>query len=455
MVAPDPLSRRLFSDPVRPPVIGGAFFVFLLVWPVVWSNAKIADVGDPGRWLSIPTQVRFVEPIVLISVLALAYLFGRPPQDRFLVSILRWLALFFVAGIVGSALAFPGVLTAAYGTYDVTVAFLLLVAVVALRYDRIELITLTRYLVLLCLLNWIVGVVQAVVLGVEADHIHGLYNDANTMSTVFYVVSGYCLYRYALSRSLPYLAYGLFLIPIAYLGFNEKLNLIFLGLMLPLVLLRLRRSPLRAALAGIAGLLLIGATMSLATSSGMMGRTNDLSDLVTERGGLLTLGVVRSWPMAWDEIKNQPATFLFGTGASNFGGAVAAGRFNNGTATQVTNEIFKFQTSSEYLGAFDSPTNYFSNALAEFGLVGLVAVVALLGRIVWTLHRVGRCHTDPDLVAWAWASKWGWIIVAMQAVFVPFGAFGNLAVMAPIALATAAVVVESSRLGGVVPAKVE
>src|SRR5437667_417343 len=79
-----------------------------------------------------------------------------------------------VAGIVGSMLAPPGVLNMLYGIYDVMVAFVLLVAALVVGFDRTELMKLTRYLVLLCLLNWIVGVVQAVVLGVEADLIHGL-----------------------------------------------------------------------------------------------------------------------------------------------------------------------------------------------------------------------------------------------------------------------------------------
>ena len=442
------------ARPHRPPLVSGGFFVFLLVWPILWCNAKIVDASDPGRWVSLPTTVRFVEPAVILGVIALAYLFGRPSRDHFTTSILRWLGILGVAGIVGSILAPPGLLNMLYGIYDVMVAFVLLVAALVVGFDRTELMKLTRYLVLLCLLNWIVGVVQAVVLGVEADLIHGLFNDANTMSTVFYVLSGYCLYRYALSRSLPHLFYGLFLLPIAYLGFNEKLNLFFLGCMMPLVFLRLRKRLLPVILAGVTGVLLIVATVDFAASRGLSGRTSQVSDLTAQRGGLVALGVIRSWPLAWEQIKDQPLELLFGSGASNYGGPVAAGRFNNGTATTITNEIFEFQTGREYLGAFDSPTNYFSNVLAEFGLVGFLAALALLGRIVWTLHRLGAWHSDPDLVAWAWAAKWGWIVVAMQAVFVPFGAFGNLAVMTPIVLATAVVVSEGSRRPHMLPAPV-
>ncbi|OLC43996.1 MAG: hypothetical protein AUI89_05455 [Gemmatimonadetes bacterium 13_1_40CM_3_65_8] len=315
-----------------------------------------------------------------------------------------------------------------------------------LDYNRQELAIVSAYFFLLCFVNWFVGVDQAVVMGVQADRIHGLYDDANTMSTIFYVVSGYCLYRYAIARTVPHLLYGLFLIPMAYLGFNEKLNLFFLGLMLPLILFRLTRNPMHMLFAAIVGIALLSLTLGFAERSGLTGRTSTVSDLVRGRGGFGALGVIRSWPLAWEQISDHPATLLFGSGASNFGGAVAANRFNNGTATSITNEVFQFQTSAEYLGAFDSPTNYFTNVLAEFGLVGFLAIVGLLGFILRRLHTLGKKHRNPDLVAAAWAAKWGWVIVGMQALFVPFGAFGNLAVMVPIALATAVVVVEGRHL---------
>ncbi len=330
--------------------------------------------------------------------------------------------------------------------YDVIVAFLLLIPLLLLNYNRTEFSIVSVYFFVLCLVNWFVGLDQGIVMGVQADRIHGMYDDANTMSTVFYLASGYCLYRYAVGRTVRHLLYGLFLIPMAYLGFNEKLNLFFLGVILPLVFLRLTKNPLHMLFASLAGIILIAATLGLAERSGLTGRTSTLSDLIRGRGGITALGVIRSWPMAWGQISDNPRSLLFGSGASNFGGSVAANRFNSGTATAITNEVFQFQTGAEYLGAFDSPTNYFTNVLAEFGVVGFVAIVILLVFVVRTLHILARKHTDPDLVAGAWAAKWGWVIVAMQAFFVPFGAFGNLAVMVPIALATAVVVVEARRL---------
>src|SRR5205814_524436 len=119
------------ARPHRPPLVSGGFFVFLLVWPILWSNAKIVDASDPGRWVSLPTTVRFVEPAVILGVIALAYIFGRPSRDRFTTSILRWLGILGVAGFVGSMLAPPGVLNMLYGIYDVMVAFVLLVAALA------------------------------------------------------------------------------------------------------------------------------------------------------------------------------------------------------------------------------------------------------------------------------------------------------------------------------------
>jgi hypothetical protein len=412
---------------------------------VLWSNAKIADASDPGRYITLPAAVRFIEPIVLGLVLAFALLFGDQRREPVSSNLLRWLAVLFMAGVVGSLLFSPGLLNALYGIYDVAVGFLLLLTLSVLRVNRDELRTLTAYLYVLCFLNLLIGIRQALVLGIQADRIHGLYDDANTMSTVLYVFSAYCLYRYVASRSIIHLLYALALISIAYLGFNEKLNLFFLAVMLPLLGLRLRKSPLLIASAGIAVVLLVGVTVTLASRSGMLGRTTAVSDIIRLRGGWAALGFVRSWPIAWQQISHQPTTVLFGIGPSNFGGAVAASRFNNGTAASITNELFQFQTSNEYLGAFDSPTNYFSNMLAEFGVIGLLAVLALLITVVRALHVAGKRLSNPELVAWAWAAKWGWVVVSMQAFFVPFGVFGNLAVMTPITIASAVVVGEWCR----------
>ncbi len=426
----------------RAPAIGGLFFLFLLTWPVLASNALIRIPGDPGHWITMPAAARFVEPVVLLGALFGSYLFGRPLRYRFLISLVRCTAAIVVAGLVGSLLAFPGLFNMLYGVYEVIVCLLALVAVLACGFDRKELRKLMGYLAILGAVNCVVGVAQIAVLGVAADNVHGLYNDANTMSTVLYIVSGFCLYYYTLTRSLRHLAYGLGLIPIAYLAFNEKLNLFFLVLMAPLVLLRMRKQVFSIGLAAVAGVVLVVSTARYAERSGVAGRTAVVSDLIAERGGPLTLGVFRSWPTAWEQINDGPASLLFGSGASNFGGPVAAGRFNRGTATLITTELFAVQTSAAYLGAFDSPTNYFSNVLGEFGVVGLIATLVWLARVVFTLHVIGLRHPEPDIIAWAWAAKWGWLMVAMQALFVPFGVFENLAVIAPLALITGIVVVE-------------
>src|SRR2546430_1869644 len=221
----------------RPPLVGRGLLVFLLVWPVLWSNGKIADVSGPGRFVTLPTQLRFIEPVVLAAVIAFAVLFGRPQVDRFLRATIVALAVVCVAGVVGSSLAFPGVVNALYGTYDVTVAFVLVIAVLVLDYNRQELAIVSAYFFLLCFVNWFVGIA------------------------------------------------------------------------------------------------LLSLTLGFAERSGLTGRTSTVSDLVRGRGGFGALGVIRIWPLAWEQISDHPATLLFGSGASNFGGAVAANRFNNGTAT--------------------------------------------------------------------------------------------------------------------------
>ena len=420
-----------------------AYFLFLLIWPVFWSAASIV-IGDPFHF-DVPRSLRFVEPLVIGAMFLLGVL-GVTSRHlswfEFLVfSLLILLTVIGLAGALLSEFVFPGLLNFMYGLYVMLVPWVVVWTVMRLQYRLNYLHAVETFLFALCSINWIVGLGQVIVFGIKnADYVHGFFQDANVLATVFYFLISYYWFYYALSNKRSFLLRGLILFPIAYFAFNEKLNLFFLAVIIPLILWQMRARLKRFI--WVAPVLLSGLflTVLYAEQQGLSGRVGDIWAVAESRGGLFELGFFQSYRTAWSVVAENPVQFLVGLGPSNYGGAVASSRDIAGTATPITDMLFRqldtIAKPETGTGSYDSPVNYFANVLGEFGVIGLLAILTLLYFVLLSLWRICKTSRDQFVVAWAFATFWGWVGIAYQSTFTPFGVFENPMSMIPIALVT-------------------
>ena len=420
------------------------YFLFLLLWPIFWSAASIVT-SDPFHF-DIPRMLRFVEPLVIGAVFLLGLLGVKSRYlSRFELQtllLLLFLTLIGLAGALLSEFAFPGWLNLMYGLYVMVMPWMVVWTVIRLRY-RLDYLHATETLLFaLCSINWVVGLGQVIVFGIKnADYVHGFFQDANVLATVFYFLISYYLFYYTLSNNRSFLLRGLFLFPIAYFAFNEKLNLFFLAVIIPLILWQMRARLKRFIWLVPVLLLGLGLTVIYAEKQGLHNRIDNVLAVAESRGSLFELGFFQSYRTAWNTVTENPVRFLIGLGPSNYGGSVASSRDAAGTATPISDMLFRqldiVNSGPETgTGGYDSPINYFANALGEFGVFGLVVFLTLLYLVLRSLWNIFRVSRDRFVVAWAFAAFWGWVGIAYQATFMPFGVFENPMNVIPIALVT-------------------
>ena len=420
------------------------YFLFLLLWPVFWSAASIAT--DSPFHFVVPRTLRFVEPLVIGAVFLFGILgvtFRHLSWFEFIVlSLLVFLTLIGLAGALLSEFVFPGWLNFMYGLYVMLVPWIVVWTVMRFRYHLDYLHTMETFLFALCSINWIVGLGQVIVFGIKnADYVHGLFQDANILATVFYFLISYYWLYYALSNKRSFLLKGLILFPIAYFAFNEKLNLFFLAVIIPLILWQMRARLKRFIWVAPVLLLWLGLTFLYAEQQGLGNRVNNVWAVAESRGSLFDLGFFQSYRTAWNTVAENSVQFLVGLGPSNYGGSVASSRDAAGIATPITDMLFRqldvINSGPETgTGSYDSPVNYFANVLGEFGVFGLLITLTLLYFVLLFLWKIFKTSRDQFVVAWAFAAFWGWVGIAYQATFMPFGVFENPMSMIPIALVT-------------------
>jgi hypothetical protein len=427
------------------------YFLFLLLWAIFWSAASIVT-GDPLHF-DVPRTLRLTEPLMLGAVFLLALLAVKSRYlSRFELLTLLLLVFLTLIGLVGAMLsefAFPGWLNWIYGLYVMLMPWIVLLTVIRLRYPLAYLHAVGTFLFALCSINWVIGLGQVIVFGIKnADYVHGFFQDANILATVFYFLISYYLFYYTLSNKRSFLFRGLFLFPIAYFAFNEKLNLFFLAVIVPLILWQIRTRLKRFI--WLVPVLLIGLSLTViyAEKQGLRSRVDNVLTIAESRGSLFELGYFQSYRTAWNTVTQNPVRFLIGLGPSNYGGSVASSRYAAGTATPISDRLFRqldiVNSGPETgTGSYDSPINYFANALGEFGLFGLVVLLTMLYLVLYSLWKVFRSSRDRFVVAWAFAAFWGWVGIAYQATFMPFGVFENPMIVIPIALVTGILLVES------------
>ena len=443
--SPSPFSLTVpvkASHPTR--WIRQRYFLFLLLWPIFWSAASIVT-GDSFHF-DVPRTLRFIEPLVIGAVFLLALLALKSRHlSRFellTLLLLVFLTLIGLAGVMLSEFAFPGWLNLMYGLYVMLMPWIVVLTVLRLRYPLDYLHATGTFLFALCSINWVIGLGQMIVFGIKnADYVHGFFQDANILATVFYFLISFYLFYYTLSNNRSFLLRGLFLFPIAYFAFNEKLNLFFLAVIVPLILWQIRARLKRLVWAALVLLLGFGLVITFADKQGLQSRVGNVLAVAESRGSLFELGFFQSYRTAWNTVTENPVRFLIGLGPSNYGGSVASSRVATGTATPISDMLFGqlaiVNSGPETgTGSYDSPINYFANSLGEFGVFGLVVILTLLYLILHSLWKIFRTSRDRFVVAWAFAAFWGWVGIAYQATFMPFGVFENTMSMIPIALVT-------------------
>jgi len=391
-------------------------------------------------------MLRFIEPLVIVTVFLLAFL---AVKSRYLsrlelqtLLLLVTLTLIGFAGAMLSEFAFPGWLNLMYGLYVMLMPWTIVLTVIRLRYPLDYLHAMGTFLFALCSINWVIGLGQVIVFGIKnADYVHGFFQDANILATVFYFLISYYLFHYTLSNKRSFLLRGLFLFPIAYFAFNEKLNLFFLAVIVPLILWQIRARLKRFIWLAPVLLLGLGLTVMYAEKQGLHSRVDNVLAVAESRGSLFELGFFQSYRTAWNTVTENPARFLIGLGPSNYGGSVASSRVVARTATPISDVLFGQYDiinsgPATGTGNYDSPINYFANTLGEFGVFGLVVILTLLYLVLRFLWKIFRTSRDQFVVAWAFAAFWGWVGIAYQAAFMPFGVFENPMGVIPIALVT-------------------
>lgn len=424
-------------------ILKNSFFLFLMIWPVFWSFANIIPT-DP-LYVNIPDAVRFLEPIsvgfFLLVTLVLSLSYMSVMTMKIGVGTLLITVVGLISGLI-SPLSMPSPIDLVYGIYTVILTFVVLFSVIVLRYSNVDLQIYRRYLLALCVVNWLMGVYQTLKFGIHnADFVHGFFEDANVLAEVFYFLITYYLFHYISTRKRASLRWALFLFPIAYFGFNERLNLFFLCFIVPALLFTIRKQITRFMVLIPFVVLVIGSVIMVANSQGLSSRVGNVIAVIEDRGGIFELGFFKSYVTAWQTISDSPATIIFGVGPSNFAGSVASSRYRRGTATPVSNKIFDYwlnvvNNRKMGTGAYDSPANFYSNMLGEFGLVGFFALLGILYTILRQLWRIGKNCATPAIGAWAWASFWTWLGLIFQALFVPYGVFGNLMAVTPVVFVT-------------------
>jgi len=427
------------------------YFLFLLLWPIFWSAASIVT-GDPFHF-GVPRTLRFVEPLVIGAVFLLGLLGVKVRRQSWFELLILCLVVFLtltgLAGALLSGFAFPGWLNLMYGLYVTFMPWMVVWTVIRLRYRLNYLHAMGTFLFALCSINWAVGLGQVIVFGIKnADYVHGFFQDANILATVFYFLISYYWFYYALSNKRSFLLKGLFLFPIAYFAFNEKLNLFFLVVIIPLIFWQMRTRLKRFIWVVPVLLLGLGLTFMYAEKQGLHSRVDNVLAVAESRGSLFELGFFQSYRTAWNTVTENPVRFLIGVGPSNYGGSVASSRDAAGTATPISDMLFRqldvMNSGPETgTGSYDSPSNYFANILGEFGLFGLVVFLALLYLLLRSLWEILRTSHDRFVAAWAFAAFWGWVGIAYQATFMPFGVFENPMIVMPIALVTGILLVDA------------
>ena len=362
------------------------YFITLLVFSAIWSNARMLDqlAGYPiFHVFDLPREIRFIEFIIVLGFFIFSYFKNKQNKEYIEPEYLFIPWILPVIALTGGLLNNVGMTDIFQGLYLYTSPLLVFYTALWLKIESKDLLKLRTVVFIIMLFNipaWIYEVNVYYSFDGNGDNVNGMLRDAHLFAAFFYFGVIYCFSLAILKRSIIWAIGAILFFIVGFMAINEKATL-FLGPILFSVLVGITEIKLKRL---ILPLLLFGLIGYAAYSVGesIMAKTDTKIRVdIFEDNDLSDIGTIVAYvqlPLVFAEV---PTALIYGAGSGNYGSSIALRRNVEGTETDLSKRYVGDLELAGAVGAFAWKTNYLIGTLVEFGLIFTFILLSFYYRV--------------------------------------------------------------------------
>ena len=372
------------------------FTYFLLIWPFIYSNARLSTQDGGTEIYSIFSfigpEIRYLEAflfIVLNVYIYILFIFSKTKVNQLTTNIFL---LFFWVCLVSIVSIAEGLVPATYifrASYELLCPFLVFNIASKLNLDQKTIDNFIKVLFVFMIINCITIFHQFLFLFngvfVDGDYFRGIFSDAHVQA-----IFSYSSALFIISNE-NYLKKFFYIIPInifcAFLSSNEKASIFFLLVCLLIIFSKLSRRNIFISLL-VMMFILININFFIYTFSPRILEYSDNFSLIEL---LYYSGPFQMFLILFEQFSISFKNIFFGIGPSLFGGPSSISLIQNFMAPNYIADIFYVEAFGQYnflpLSGFFSKSSFYLTILGEFGIVVFLIFILLLKNIFIYLFK--------------------------------------------------------------------
>jgi len=356
----------------------------------------------------IPKEIRYVEVVVILFF----YIYSNFKTKKinhfnFALQIIAFVSISLISTLINGV----SFVDAMQVIYMFLFPFLIISTIAAFDYEPIyfdKLSNFVKYFILLCIPAAIYGffVFRNYVNVNPADVINVYFSDASTSANFMFILAFYELSYYLNSRKNKNLVLFIISFIIAFLGFNEKSILFFIGLMI-FYLIKTKKFNLKLVISiSIIGLFLSLIYYYISQKEYIRQKSLIRVELLSEID-LTSVGPIRSYlnvPLALSESIIYP---FFGSGPGTYSTPIVFSNFHAGKISSIAKKynytilLSSFNSQKNLINsALDWTVNIFSGLIVEFGIIASIIIIFLYKTIIKRLLKISNSNIQYSYLAW-------------------------------------------------------